>query len=41
MKDDTNGVPIVEFVGLRSEMYSVLLDDKKEKKTEKGIKNVY
>jgi hypothetical protein len=22
-------------------MYSVLLDDKKEKKTEKGIKNVY
>jgi hypothetical protein len=38
MKDETNGMPIVEFVGLRAKMYSVLLDTKKEKKTGKGIK---
>ena len=37
-KDETSGVPIVEFVGLRSKMYSILLDTKKEKKTGKGIK---
>ena len=46
-KDETSGVPIVEFCGLRSKMYSILLDDyifdKNEcyiqKKTGKGIKN--
>ena len=37
-KDETCGVPIVEFCGLRSKMYSILLDDHKEKKTGKGIK---
>jgi|GEM_PF-1267341 len=37
-KDETDGVPIVEFVGLRSKMYSILLDNGKEKKTGKGIK---
>ena len=37
-KDETNGVPIVEFVGLRAKVYSILLDTKKEKKTGKGIK---
>ena len=37
-KDETNGIPIVEFVGLRSKMYSIQLDSKKEKKTGKGIK---
>ena len=48
MKDETNGVPIVEFCGLRSKMYSCLLDDTSQwfrhgkdhrvKKTAKGIK---
>lgn len=38
MKDETNGVPIREFIGLRSKMYSVLTDNEKEKKTAKGIK---
>ena len=37
-KDETDGVPIVEFCGLRSKMYSIKLDDDKEKKTGKGIK---
>jgi hypothetical protein len=38
-KDETSGVPIVEFVGLRPKMYSILLDNGKEKKTGKGIKS--
>ena len=37
MKDETDGIPIIEFVGLRSKMYSLLLDNGKEKKTGKGI----
>ena len=37
-KDETSGVPIIEFVGLRSKMYSIKLEDGKEKKTGKGIK---
>ena len=37
-KDETAGVPISEFCGLRSKMYSVLLDNEDEKKTGKGIK---
>jgi hypothetical protein len=37
-KDETSGVPIVEFCGLRSKMYSLLLDNEVEKKTGKGIK---
>lgn len=36
MKDETNGVPISEFVGLRSKMYSFKCGDKEEKKA-KGI----
>eukprot|EP01035_Chromulina_nebulosa_P036004 gene36004-48438_t len=34
-KDETKGEPIIEFVGLRSKMYSVLLENDKEKKTGK------
>ena len=37
-KDETSGVPIVEFCGLRSKMYSILLENDKEKMTGKGIK---
>jgi hypothetical protein len=37
-KNETNGVPIEEFIGLRSKCYSILLDDDKEKKTAKGVK---
>ena len=36
MKDELNGVPIVEFVGLRSKMYS-LKTEAEEKKRAKGI----
>lgn len=38
MKDETAGVPIVEFVGLRAKMYSVLLPDDTNKATAKGVK---
>ena len=37
MKDECAGVPPVEFVGLRSKMYSLSLPDNKEKSTAKGI----
>ena len=36
-KDETQGIPILEFIGLRSKMYSIKLDDDSEKKTAKGI----
>ena len=36
-KDETQGSPICEFIGLRSKMYSIKLDDGSEKKTAKGI----
>ena len=38
-KDETAGVPIVEFVGLRSKMYSILLADGSSKHTAKGIQH--
>ena len=44
MKDETHGVPIEEFIGLRPKMYSILYTEDEisiEKKTAKGItKNV-
>ena len=36
-KDETQGIPICEFIGLRSKTYSIKLDDDSEKKTAKGI----
>jgi len=40
-KDELNGVPIREFVGLRAKMYSNLADNGKVKKTAKGVKKSY
>lgn len=37
-KDESDGIPIVDFKGLRSKMYSIKLDSDKEKATGKGIK---
>ena len=37
-KDEAAGVPIIEFVGLRSKMYSYMKDNDKDVKTAKGIK---
>ena len=36
--DEAAGVPIVEFVGLRSKMYSYVKDNGKNDKTAKGVK---
>ncbi len=41
MKDECHGVPPVEFVGLRSKMYSILLPHGQEKKTAKGVKKSF
>ena len=41
MKDETAGVPIKEFVGLKPKMHSHLADDNNEHKKPKGVnKNV-
>ena len=37
-KDEAAGIPIVEFVGLRSKMYSYIKDNEEGGKTAKGIK---
>ena len=37
-KDEACGIPVIEFVGLRSKMYSYVKDDSKGCKTAKGIK---
>ena len=37
MKDETGGVAIEEFVGLKPKMYSYLVDDNSEHKKAKGV----
>ena len=37
-KDESAGIPITEFVGLRSKMYSYVKDNKQTARTAKGIK---
>ena len=37
-KDEVSGIPINEFIGLRSKMYSYLKDNDECDKTAKGIK---
>ena len=37
MKDETGGVTVEEFVGLKSKMYSFLVDDNSEHKKAKGV----
>ena len=37
-KDESCGIPITEFVGLKSKMYSYIKSDEKDGKTTKGIK---
>ena len=37
-KDEAAGIPICEFVGLRSKMYSYMKDNQQGGKTAKGIK---
>ena len=37
-KDEACGIPITEFIGLKSKMYSYVKDNEKDGKTAKGIK---
>ena len=37
-KDETAGVPIRKFIGLKSKMYSISLDNEKDSKKAKGVK---
>lgn len=37
-KDKAAGIPITEFIGLRSKMYSYVKDNGKNEKTAKGIR---
>ena len=39
-KDEAAGIPITEFVGLRSKMYSYMKDNQTGEKTAKGIKKI-
>ena len=40
-KDETGGVPIAEFVGLKAKMYSLLIDGRTQKMTAKGVKKSF
>ena len=37
MKDETSGVAIEEFVGLKAKKYSFLVENNSEHKKEKGV----
>ena len=37
-KDEAAGMPITEFIGLRSKMYSYVKENNKNEKTAKGIR---
>ena len=37
-KDEAAGMPIKEFIGLRSKMYSYVKENNKNEKTAKGIR---
>ena len=39
-KDEASGIPITEFISLRSKMYSYIKDNDQNNKTAKGIKNI-
>ena len=41
MKDECAGKPVIEFVGLRAKMYSILVQNEREKMTAKGVKRTY
>jgi len=40
-KDDFDGKVLIEFVGLRAKMYSIKVQDGKDKQRAKGVKNSY
>ena len=40
-KDECNGAPAIEFVGLRAKMYSILLPNDHSKSVAKGVKKSY
>ena len=39
-KDEAASIPIVEFVGLKSKMYSYIKNEEKGRKTAKGVKRM-
>ena len=39
-KDECQSIPVAEFIGLRSKMYSYIKDNNQNNKTAKGIKRI-